>query len=343
MIPVAASSRTVEGDFTYAFNDYKNYKQAGSTIVEATFDTGVVTEVVDEKVAYISNPYSSVTYTANVTETGEYALYINNHLLGSGFKDTEFEVLIDDTQALERGKIRAYFKNSSEDFKLDSYGNEICPSQETISEWNYQGLYDYQYTSPLPYSFSLESGSHKITLLQIAGEEIALGDLSFRKLEAIKSYETYKGEHATAEGGYRLEEIQGEHFSSKNDTSPIPSNSPDINVTPYKTIEAMLNTLGNFSLSNQIINYDFNVEVAGNYVINLNANVNNSNHVTFATFFIDGQVPFGELLHYPLSPTKGYQEIVLANQNKQPFNIYLEPGKHTLSILIDNVCLPDSK
>ena len=337
VIPVAASSRTVEGDFIYVFNDYKNYQQpVSSTTLEATFKTGTVTETVDEKEAYISNIYQSVTYTADVTEEGKYAFYINNHLLGSGFKDSEFVVDVDGVSLLERGKIRAYFKNSSEDFKVDSYGNEICPSQETITAWDYQGIYDYQYTSPLPYGFALTAGSHEITLSQIAGEEIALADLSLRKLVEIKSYSDYKSEHINANAGYRLAEIEGEHFSYKNDTSPIPSNSPDINVTPYKTIEAMLNTLANFSLSNQIISYEFNVEVAGNYVINLNANINNSNHVSFATFFIDGQVPFGELLHYPLSPTKGYQEIVLSSQDKEMFNIYLTEGKHTLSIKIDD-------
>ena len=335
-IPIAASSRTVEGDFTYAFNDYKNYKQADSSIiVEGNFKTGTVTEVVDEVDAFISNTNLSVTYSVDIAEAGEYSIYLNNHLLGSGFKDSEFIVDVDGTAALERGKIRANFKNASEDFKLDSYGNEICPSQETITVWDYQGIYDYQYTSPLPYSFSLTAGAHEITLNQIAGEEIALGNISLRKLTEIKSYEEYHKAYETANAGYRLDAIEGEHFSYKNDTSPIPSNSPDINVTPYKTIEAMLNTLANFSLSNQIISYDFNVEVAGNYVINLNANINNSNHTTFATFFIDGVVPFGELLHYPLSPTKGYQEIVLQNANKQIFNIYLTEGKHTLSIKID--------
>ncbi len=337
IIPIAASSKTIEGDFAYAFNDFKNYKQSVSDVgVEGLFKTGTVTEVVDEKQAFISSPNMSVTYTVNITEAGQYSIYLNNHLLGSGFKDSEFIVNVDTSVALERGKIRANFKNASEEFKLDSYGNEICPAQETITKWGYQGIYDYQYTSPLPYSFELTAGEHEITLLQIAGEEIALGDISLRKLEAIKSYEEYKGEHVGVNPGTRIDEIQGEHFSYKNDTSPIPSNSPDINVTPYKTIEAMLNTLANFSLSNQIINYEFEVPSTGNYVINLNANINNSNHVTFATFFVDGLVPFGELLHYPLSPTKGYQEIVLSNQNKEIFNIYLEAGRHTLSIKIDD-------
>ncbi len=337
IIPVAVNSGAYKGDFTYAYNEYQNIKQADkSTSVVASFKEGTPTEVVDSKAAYLSNINYEVSYSAEITEAGEYSLYLSNHLLGSGFKDNEFSLTIDGQVALERGKIRANFKNASEEFKIDSYGNEICPSQETIASWNEQGLYDYQFTSPLPYVFNLTEGNHEIKLSQIAGEEIALGDISLYKVKNVLSYNEYHQLYASKGDGARLDVIEGEHFSYKNDTSPIPSNSPDINVSPYKTVEAMLNTLSNFSLSNQIISYEFNVEVEGNYVINLNANVNNSNHVTFASIFIDGVIPFGELVHYPFAPTRGYEEIVLKGNDKQLFNFYLTAGKHTLSIKIDD-------
>lgn len=242
---------------------------------------------------------------------------------------------MDNEVKLERGKIRAYLKNQSEDFKIDNYGNEICPVQETITSWNYQGIYDYEYLLPLPYAFKLSSGHHEISLLQIAGDEIALGGLKLYATKAIPSYQEYLAKRGGENEGNRLKDIEGEHFSYKNDTSPIPSNSPDINVLPYATVEAKLNTLANFSLSNQIISYEFEAENDGNYVINFNINVNNSNHVSFATIFIDNEVPFGELLHYPFAPTKGYEERALKDLDGHLYNFYLSEGKHTLSIKID--------
>ena len=337
IIPLAVNTGAYKGDFTYAYNAYEDVKQADkSTGVTTSFKSGTVTETVDDTEAFISNVNFEVNYSVNIVEEGQYSLYLNNHLLGSGFKDNEFTVSIDGNQALERGKIRAYFKNANEEFKLDSYGNEICPSQETIKSWNYQGLYDFEYVSPLPYVFSFTSGAHEISLLQIAGEEIALGQITLYKLKNIPSYATYHAEYANKEDGMRIEVIEGEHFSYKNDTSPIPSNSPDINVVPYATIEAKLNMLGNFSLSNQIISYEFEVPHDGNYVVNLNANVNNSNHVTFASIFVDDVIPFGELVHYPIAPTRGFEEIVLQDLNKKPFNFYFTAGKHVLSIKIDD-------
>ena len=336
VIPLAVNSGAYKGDFTFAYDSYQDIKQADKKEgIVASFSDDTPLEIVDSEPAYISNVNYSVSYSVDIPEDGQYSLYLSNHLLGSGFKDNEFSVSINDVEHLARGKIRAYFKNSSEDFKVDSYGNEICPSQETIMAWNEQGIYDYQYSSPLPYVFPFLKGPHKITLLQLAGEEVALGEITLYKVKNIPSYSEYRSEYTHKEEGKRLDVIQGEHFSYKNDTSPIPTNSPDINVTPYKTIEAMLNTVSNFALSNQIISYEFDVSVAGLYVFNLNANVNNSNHVTFASIFVDDEIPFGELVHYPFAPTRGYEEIVLKGKDNKPFNFYLTPGKHTLSIKID--------
>jgi len=336
IIPAVASSGAYKGDFAYALEAYKNNKQIDyDNTRTASFKEGTTTEVIEEVNAVTSFNGNEVTYVINDISEGNYSLFVNNHVLGNGFKDTEFNVLVDGEIKLERGKIRAYLKNASEDFKVDNYGNEICPVQETITSWDYQGIYDYEYMSPLPYTFFLEEGNHEITLNQIAGDDIALGDIKLYGQKTIPSYDEYHALYKDKNEGNRLDEIEGEHFSYKNDTSPIPSNTPVINAKPYATVEAKLNVLANFSLSNQIVSYDFETKNDGNYVINFNLNVNNSNHVSYATIFIDNEVPFGELLHYPFAPTKGYEEVALKKQNGELFNIYLTKGKHTLSIKID--------
>ena len=336
IVPVAVNSGSFKGNFEYAYNAYRDTTQPQQEKAYiANLKEGTDVEEIDGVMATISSTDVLTAYTVDVTEEGKYALFLNNHLQSNGFKDSEFSVTIDDATILERGKIRAYLKNASEDFKVDSFGNEICPSQETITTWNYQGLYDYQYLSPLPYEFTFTAGHHEIKLYQIAGDMIALGDIELRKEMPIISYASYRSVYGNQPNGSRIKDLEGEHFSYKNDTSPIPSNSADINASPYKTMEAKLNVLANFSLSNQIISYTFNVETSGNYVINLNANVNNSNHVSFATIFMDGTVPFGELLHYPFAPTKGFEEVVLKGYDKKPFNFYLTAGQHTLSIKVD--------
>ena len=339
--PIIANSSAYKGDFTYALNHYKEEtKNITSASAKATFKTGTETQVVDDKTAAISSSNVETTYEVDIAEDGYYRLYLENNLLSDGFKDTEFSISINGEEKLSRGKIRSFWKNSSEDFKVDSFGNEICPTQEVITTWNTQGIYNYDYLSALPVEFQLVAGHCEISLLQIAGNEIALGELSLEKEKDIPGYDEYYATYSAIGDGEKLGELEGEHFSYKNDTTPIPKNSADINAKPYKTMESMLNIVSNFSLSNQMITYEFDVNATGMYVFNFNVNVSNSNHVTFATIFVDGQVPFGELLHYPFAPTKGMEEHLLKNSNG-PFKFYLEAGHHAITIKIDHSLYKD--
>ena len=122
IIPIALSNRAYKGDFEYAYNAYKEETQPDlDNRIIADFEDGVVTEIIDEKEATLSSIGVTTDYKVNVIEEGKYSLYISNKLSTTGFKDSEFEVYIDNEIKLERGKIRAYLKNSSEEFKLDSY------------------------------------------------------------------------------------------------------------------------------------------------------------------------------------------------------------------------------
>ena len=335
IIPSAISSGSYKGDFTYALNHFKDEASNDSECqANATFAASTPVEEVEGRQAFVSFYGQEVLYEVDIAEDGLYRMYLPNCFLSDGFKDSEFDISIDGELALSRGKVRAYFKNASEDFKTDSYGNEICPQQDVIQGWNEQGIYDYRYTSPLPYAFTLLEGAHQIRLTQIAGNEIALGELILKKEARLPSYADYIARHDTVVPGHRIDELEGEHFSYKNDTAMIPSSSADINASPYKTVEAMLNVVANFSSSTQALTYEFDISETGLYQINCNVNVSTSNHVSFATIFLDGQVPFGELLHYPFAPTRGLEQVVLGDKGNA-FSFYLEAGHHSLTLKID--------
>ena len=335
IIPSAINSGAYHGKFDYALQHYKEEaRNETSAEASASFAMPTAPEEIEGRLASLSNIGLTTYYEADIPETGYYRFYLPNCFLSDGFKDSEFDVIVDQQVALSRGKIRANFKNASEEFKTDSYGNEICPAQDVIASWNEQGIYDYQYSTPLPFSFYLEGGHHDIELSQIAGNEIALGELTLKKERGLPSFSDYFAPYSTVVAGKRIAELEGEHFAYKNDTAMIPASSSDINASPYKTVEAMLNVVANFSSSTQRLTYEFDVPEAGLYQINCNVNVSTSNHVSFATIFIDGEVPFGELLHYPFAPTRGLEQVVLGDGNGA-FSFYLEAGRHSLSFKID--------
>ncbi|MCR5491256.1 MAG: extracellular solute-binding protein [Bacilli bacterium] len=336
-VPAILGSLPYQGDFSYALNAYKSAAEPSTEIAyEASFADASGAVDVDGRKAILSSPGDVTSYQVDVAEAGDYSFTLSEDILSGGFRDNEFVIRVDGDVACSRGKVRAYVHNVTEEFNKDRYGNEICPSQEALPGWHSQGIYDYDYLDPSPHRFTLSAGSHSIELEHLSGENVALGGISLQRFQAIPSYEKYREGRESATYGQRIKEIQGEHFAYKNDTSPIPSSSADIHVLPYATMESMLNVLGNFSSSEQIVTYSFEVEEPGDYRIRFNLNIPSSNHVAFATFRIDGATPFGELLHYPLSPTSGFSEVTLQNASGEPFRFYLDKGVHELSIKVDH-------
>ena len=337
IVPAILGSLPFEGDFTYAFSAYKGESEPEVEVsANASFADASGAIEIDGKAAILSSPGDVTAYHVDSVEEGDYSLYLDSNIRSSGFRDNEFLVRIDGEEICSRGKIRALVRNVTEDFAKDRYGNEICPSQEALPEWHQQGIYDYDYLDPSPFRFSLSAGDHEIVLEHISGESVALGGINLHRFEAIPSYDDYRKDFVASGYGERIAEIQGEHFSYKNDTSPIPSSSADINVLPYATMESMLNVLGNFSASEQIVTYSFEAAKEGDYHIRLNLNIPSSNHVAFASFRIDGATPFGELLHYPLAPTGGFVAKTLQNASGEPFRFHLSEGIHELSIKVDH-------
>ena len=89
LIPIVVSLGSYNGDFTYALNAYKDTTQPFlDTSYNAVFKAGTVTEEIDGVIATTSNSNYSTTYVVDVTEEGKYSLFIRNHLLGNGFKDS---------------------------------------------------------------------------------------------------------------------------------------------------------------------------------------------------------------------------------------------------------------
>ena len=329
IIPIV-TKKGYKGDFSYARNYFKEEITNNEPVkLQATTS--------DDKVV---SKDSSIEFSIDITEEGEYGIYADYKILHDGFQNSEFTVEVKRTDlsvisSLDRATLRSYWKNESEDFKLDSFGNEISPNQVLVDENLYQGIYDYQFSSVLPSRFKFEAGTNKILLTMTSGGDIQINDLYVVRESPIVSYNDYINSHKDVAQGERLNDIEAEHFFRKNDTSTIPANDPDLNASPYKTVESVLNVISNFSTSEQKVDYVLDVKSDGLYVINFNGLVNNSNHVTFTSIYIDGEVPFGELMHYPLIPTSKISEYVLADEHNKPYQIYLSQGTHILTVKID--------
>lgn len=290
-----------------------------------------------DSLVYTLDTNNYVSYEIDVPSDGKYNLSLDYYILHNGLQDSEFSIFMNDliNPILTRVKTRAYWKNGTEDFKIDSYGNEIVPTQQILNKWEHRLLFDYEFTTPLAYEFVLNKGMNTIKFLQTNGGVTMLGKLGVSSLENIYSYSEYINKFGGALDGSRIEEINGVHFLEKNDTTPIPANDPDINAEPYDSYSSKLNVMSNFNNSKQMITYDFIVEKTGLYSLGINGKVDNSNHTTFASIYIDEKIPFGELMHYPFQNNSNLNTYVLHDNQNNPYKFHLTSGKHTISLKID--------
>ena len=112
----------------------------------------------------------------------------------------------------------------------------------------------------------MTKGKHEIKF-SIKEGNFLLGNVS---LAAPKKAAAYEGSGVA--DGDALSEIQGEHFSTTNDSAIHGVTEYDSDVDPYTVGETQLNTLDSdsFNTAGQKVTNTFKVEKEGNYNIGMN-------------------------------------------------------------------------
>lgn len=324
-------------DFSKAFSRYKSMKtppQIGDVLCELTdYDGSAPLENYGNAAAIETAQGQRLVYSAALPESGSYNLSLRYFLLGSGLINSEISVCINGSEVLSRAPLFARWTSDGAVYK-DKIGNEISPEQKKLSIWQEDRLYSYSCSTALPFEFQLEEGTNTIEIQLVAGHSVLIGELTVKSAQELPSYEDYSASHPQIYSDVPTIEIEAEKPAYKNDSKTVPAASSDVNVTPYDTYVNVLNYLDGFEDAAQTVYYKFNVLQTGLYSIAFNYNVSVANRTVFVTLFLDGKVPFGEALHYPLTSTNDYTLQTLG-QNKA-FSFWLSEGEHTLAIKMDS-------
>ncbi|MDD4291618.1 MAG: extracellular solute-binding protein [Clostridia bacterium] len=254
-------------------------------------------------------------------------------ILHNGYHTSEFEIYVNGECKCEC-TLDALWQSETNEYVVDGYGNEILPSQIVYGDSVYAKLADKGGKSAAFCLFPFAEGENSVEFRQIAGGSISLDAVYIVSTEKYYSYEEYIESVPNSVPEAQAIEVEAEFYATKNDTMIVPQSSADVNVTPYDTYSSVLNTLGNISEGMQTVNYELEVKKSGIYQIALNYRVDNPNRTTFLTVRMDGDIPFGELLHYPLVPTSSFEMHALG-ADEEVFAFYLSQGSHTISLTVD--------
>ncbi len=275
----------------------------------------------------------SATYSVDVPTADRLALYVDRYIMHNGLSDSEVEISVNGTVVSERSSLKALWRNSSDEFATDRFGNEIVPVQTKLDEWTSDYLYEYDYVTVLPPVYSFNSGKNTVKITVVSGGEILIGNIELRSVTMPDDYATYKAQYEGKSAGKEACTVEAENVLYKNTLSAVPTSNSAINITPYDTYASRLNTISGFDSPEQILTYKVTAATTGLYNLSLNVRNDNSNRTVYVQVFVDGETPFKELLRYPIVENGEFQNHTLGGESN--FDFYLTAGTHTVSVKID--------
>ena len=221
-------------------------------------------------------------------------------------------------------------------WKNDNQGNDLKPSSMELPSWVSSYYYDNNGYISEPLSIYLTKGKHTISMLSLR-EPMLIHSLSLKNAEEVLDYVSAKSmwdSKGAVESSGQYIRIEAENASLTSSQMLYPrqdQSSPAVYPSSPKTL--LNNTIGDNSWRNagQWIEWDFDVRESGYYNISMHAKqsylrgINVSRKIT-----IDGKVPFEEMSDYEFRYNSRWRNIVLSDNEGNPYYFYLEKGTHTI-------------
>ena len=347
---LAGEIKSGDGDFHRDENDYEAYSLLYASIPtagdEMNLDVGDVADTDGEKVEkngangiYLQNG-EYVRYAFSIPQAGRYVLEVE---YASGLqKNSSYSVAVNingEQPFQESGTVkmpkRWVNEKGPDQFDLDDFGNQLTPTQVEDENWQtYQLKNDEGYYNT-PYLFYFEEGENTLDLTFTTGGLIVKG-VNLIKEEKTIPYDVYlQSEWTPVSLDTSPIRIQGEHASSRSDATLVPlydnSNPKTEPADPYKIVWNSIGQL-KWTYPTQTLYWDFEVDTAGLYRMDIRARQNLKRGVTSArNIRIDGEYFYSEMetVEFPFSD-KWYIESL--GNDEGDCLVYLSAGPHTVSM-----------
>ncbi len=291
------------------------------------------------KASVLLRPGDNLQFAVTLPAEGEYIVAFDVAAAPTTLAPPEGQLLIDGAfpiADLRRVIFPIYYRNSTNVFPKDRYGNDALIRQERLVRWAKAPARDINFSQPYPLRVPLAAGEHRFDFTLTAGA-LYLGSIYLEPYTPYPGYAEYLAAHPAADAkGFSLT-LEAEFPSFKNDTAIRPASNRSLTVTPYDTYRLLLNTLGgeSWSKSGSAAYYEFDVPQDGFYAVTLRALQNTrSNFTVFRRITVNGQVPFAELNAFPFIYTTDWVNRTLGGE--RPYKIFLRRGANVLGIEATN-------
>lgn len=292
-------------------------------------ETGVVTwkvNVPKDGMYSIRINYAQVTRDKANSNSIERVLYINGSV---PFAEARSLVM-------KKNWVIEYYGGVPGQFKPDSEGNHIRPSQIESPEWMSWQVRDTDGYYANPFEFYFKAGENTITLESVR-ESVVIESIELVPYKDLLTYEEYLAAHAGASDveGVSPVIVEGENILATSDVTIYPINDRVSAITyPQRPDALLLNTVGGeeWATSGQWIEYKVKVEKSGFYNIALRFKQSWQSGLDVARrIYIDGEVPFEEANGFVFGFDNSWQSTLLTD-GEQTYKFYLEEGEHVIRL-----------
>ena len=317
--------------------DLSNYKVSYDAVAYVG-EQGIMTE-----------DSGTISWSFRVAESGFYNLELGYITLPGTTSDVQRKIYIDDKipyEALSQVVISRYWTDN--EIKVKNH-NEIRPESIELYAQTKWFVEDYQRRNNEPLIFYLEAGNHTISFETIK-EPVEFTSLTFRAKEGIpvyadaiaglrSRYDVYGGETLIGQAE-RREGITADIIKSSSSIN-IQKNYSDSLLEPYHPYYIVYNTIGaeNWAQPGDSVTWNVEVEEEGLYELTFKGRQNTNRGVTsYRRLYINGQVPYEEMMSVGFSYHTGMNHYTVADENGNPYLFLLKEGTNTITL--ENVMGP---
>ena len=219
--------------------------------------------------------------------------------------------------------------------RTDSRGNQIRPPQIERPRWESAFFRDRLGYFPEPYQFFFEAGLNTLTMVGV-NEPLVIRSMTLVPVFDLPNHAQFRAETLLQPAVNFYQRIQGQHSTVRSSPAlfPLFDSSSAITYPPSASL-ITLNMIGGqpWRIPGQWIEWEVYVPADGLYRISLSARQNyNRGFVSSRTLYINGEIPFQEVLAIPFTFNNSWELVTLTDDNGAEMLFPLQAGVNTLRL-----------
>jgi ABC-type glycerol-3-phosphate transport system substrate-binding protein len=280
-------------------------------------------------------------FPVDIEETGLYELHFRYRRLDDELGNYVIGIQIDGSTPFNEAialELPRLWMDETKEFGRDRYNDQTLPVQLPYEGWMESALFDSSGQGVDPLLFNLTSGRHYLEFFPSNTGVLEVSSIVLKKKLDRPSYAEYLAQFSDKSQVSEAVsvEINAVQYSYKNAYDVRMASYKNPAMDPFDQVDRLLNVIDgqSWDQAGEEIIYEVEIPESGFYTLSLHYNNPQNDFSVFRSIRINGEIPFQELESYefPANGASRWMQKSLSSSLGDPFYLYLEKGKHQLSL-----------